>query len=114
MTSAMTPPATRRAVVLAGPAASPQRTLGFKYPQVMYAGLSLSRTAAQLLQAKVTTTPLHVRILPNKHVSDNKITFSVSHSAAPDGRYKTAFGLIGHFLLSFGPQFECSSGNAAQ
>jgi hypothetical protein len=102
MTSATTPLATRRAVVLAGPAKSPQRTLGFKYPQVMYAGMSLSCTAAQLLQAKVTTTPLHVRIQPNKHVSDNKITFSVSHSAAPDGRYKNAFGLIGHFLLSFG------------
>jgi hypothetical protein len=86
---------------MAGPAKSPQRTLGFKYPQVMYAGISLSCTAAQLLQAKVTTMPLHVRIVPNK-LTDNKITFSVSHSATPDGRYKNAFGLIGHFLLSFG------------
>ena len=102
VTSATTSPSTRRAVVLAGPATSPQRTLGFKYAQVMYAGMSLSHTAAQMLQAKVTTMPLHVQVNPNKLVTDNKITFSVSHSAAPDGRYKNAFGLIGHFLLSFG------------
>ena len=64
--------------------------------------MSLSCTAAHRLQAKVTKTPLHVRIVPNKPSSDNKITFAVSHSTTPDGQYKTGFGLFGNFLLVFG------------
>jgi hypothetical protein len=99
MTSATTSPATRRAVVLAGPA-TPPRQPGLKYPQVAYAGMSLSLVSAQLLQAKVTATPVHLQIVLNKFVSANKITFSGSHSASSDGRSKTAF--------------ECSSADGAQ
>ena len=104
MTSATTTPATRRAVVLAKQATPPPRPslAGLKYTQVEYGGISLSLTSAKLLQEKVTTTSVHLKIVPIKTVSGNKITFAVSHATSLHDRYRTAFGLPGQFLLHSG------------